>query len=128
MCHSVTIGENGLEDPYYKHVEEQWQNIMYLYWMYADNKPIMLFDIQEQKIYAYPYDAFVAELSPKSRASLIEQYAMAVSSSKIVVFVRDNENRRLVSYAVPYEENLDRSKQGRRPARGGAKAKRRKTT
>ena len=93
-----------MDDPYFRHVEEQWPNIMNLYSICEDRHPIILFDIEEQKIYAYHYEGFQAELSSRSQAILKEQFADALATSKIVIFVRDNENRRLVSYAVPVEE------------------------
>jgi hypothetical protein len=43
-------------------------------------------------------------MSQKSQVSLAEQYQQAVKKSQIVVFVRDNENRKLVSYTVRVEE------------------------
>ncbi|HUF68507.1 MAG TPA: hypothetical protein VMM79_07600 [Longimicrobiales bacterium] len=63
----------------------------------------MLFDIQEQRVYAYPYNEFMKELSARSQRSLQEQYERAIHENSIVVFVRDNEQRRLVSFAVEWE-------------------------
>jgi len=42
-------------DPYFIAIQEQWTNIRGLYMMYERKKPIILYDIQEDKIYAYPY-------------------------------------------------------------------------
>ena len=61
-----------------------------LYQQYADKKPVMLFDIQEQRIYALPYADYRAELSKRSQASLKKQYARAIADGEIVIFVRDN--------------------------------------
>jgi hypothetical protein len=63
----------------------------------------MLYDIQEKRIYAYPYKEFKDDLSPRSQAGLQEQYEEAQREGKIVVFVRDNERRRLVSFSMDYE-------------------------
>jgi hypothetical protein len=87
-------------DPYWDAVQEQWDNILTCYLMFADKKPIMLYDIQEQRIYTYPYQEFKADLSQKSQMSLTGQYQRAIKNNQIVVFVRDNEKEKLVSYTV----------------------------
>jgi hypothetical protein len=60
----------------------------------------MLLDIQEQKIYAYPYSEFKSDLTKRSQVQLEEQYEKAILNNKMVIFVRDNEKRKLVSYSV----------------------------
>jgi hypothetical protein len=60
----------------------------------------MLFDIQEQKVYAYPYKDFKAGLNKKSQIMLKEQYESAIAENKMVVFVKDNENKILRSYSL----------------------------
>lgn len=42
-------------------------------------------------------------MAPKSQKSLAEQYEKALRANKIVVFVRDNEQKRLVSFSMDYE-------------------------
>ena len=61
---------------------EQRPNILMLYRCFGDKRPIMLFDIQEQRIYAYPYTEFRRELSEKSQRSLKDQYERAVRENK----------------------------------------------
>ncbi len=78
-------------------------HIVMLYRLLADKKPVMLLDIQEQRIYAYPYAEFRKELSQRSQRSLMAQYEQAVGEKQMVVFVRDNEQRRLVSFSVDEE-------------------------
>jgi hypothetical protein len=68
--------------------------------MYESERPIILYDIQEKKIYAYPYREFRAELSEKSQESLRRDYESAYVDSSMIVFVRDNIQRRLVSYIM----------------------------
>jgi hypothetical protein len=63
-------------------------------------KPVMLFDMQEHRIYVYPYLEFKNDLSERSQRLLQDQYEQAVAEDKIVVFVRDNDERKLVSYSV----------------------------
>ncbi len=88
------------KNPYLNIVGEQWENILRLYVAFQDKRPVMLFDIQEGRIYAYPYAEFKAGLSKRSQGLLTRQYEEAIDKDKIVVFVRDNEKRRLVSYCL----------------------------
>ena len=83
--------------------EANWRHILMMYELFEDKKPVMLYDIQEQRVYAYPYQGFKAELSDRSQVSLAEQYEDAVRDGKIVVFVRDNERRRLRSFSMGRE-------------------------
>ena len=76
-------------------------SIVLLHKQYANRKPLMLFDMQEQRVYGYPFKEFRAELSQRSQASLTQQYERALASGDVVVFIRDNEQQQLVSYAVP---------------------------
>src|SRR3984893_14996962 len=89
-----------MSDLYFKAIQEQWPNIRALYMTYGSEQPIILYDIQEQKIYAYPYKEFKAEMSKKSQASLEHDYNNGSALGSMVVFVRDNIQRKLVSYTV----------------------------
>ena len=90
-------------DPYWEVIQQQSPFIIMLYRQYADRKPVMLFDIQEQRVYALPYNAYRAELSERSRASFTDQYERAITDGHLVVFVRDNNKKTLVSYSLPLE-------------------------
>jgi hypothetical protein len=80
--------------------EDNWPYILAAYQRFEDKKPIVLYDIQEARIYVYPYPEFKADLSERSQRSLEEQYEAALRDNKVVVFVRDNEQRRLVSFSM----------------------------
>jgi hypothetical protein len=84
-------------------IDEQWSNIFKLYKKFEDKKPIMLFDMQDGKIYAYQYESFKSELSKKSQSMLQKQYNDALLDNKVVVFVRDNEQETLVSSSYNLE-------------------------
>ena len=101
-------------DAYWEVAVEQYENLLFLYRQFAAKRPVMLFDIQEQKIYAYPYKEFAIELSKKSQASLALQYQVAREDGHMVVFIRDNEARKLISYAMPIKKN-----RARQPSRRG---------
>lgn len=84
-------------------IDEQWSNILKIYKKFEDKKPIMLFDMQEKRIYAYPYTDFKSDLSKKSQNMLQKQYNDALLDNKVVVFVRDNEQETLVSSSYNLE-------------------------
>jgi hypothetical protein len=52
-----------MNDPYFKAIQEQWPNIRALYMTFESEKPIILYAIEDKKIYAYPYEEFKAEMS-----------------------------------------------------------------
>jgi hypothetical protein len=84
---------------------EHWPHIVGMYRLCKDRGPsIVLYDIQEQRIYVYPYQDFKAELSERSQRSLEQQYEEATRQNQIVVFVRDNDQRRLVSFSLELED------------------------
>ncbi len=87
-------------DPYFDVVQEHWDSIVHVFEQLADKNPVLLFDVQEQRIYAYPYEDFVAELAAKDQRAAAERYKKVVAGQTILVFVRDNEQRKLVSYSV----------------------------
>lgn len=79
-------------DPYWQVMREQYYHILSLYQQFAQEQPVMLFDIQEQRGYAYPYQAFAVDLSEKSQLLLARQYPAACKAGKMVVFIRDNDD------------------------------------
>jgi hypothetical protein len=93
-----------MSDPYLETIQEQWPNILRLYEAFQKHNPVMLYDIQENKVYAYPYKEFRAELSIRSKASLKDQYESASTQGSMVIFVRDNLKRKLVSYTMDIQD------------------------
>lgn len=88
------------EDELWAVVEEHYDMILTAYGQFAEKKPIILLDIQEQRMYAFPYEGFKADMNPRNQASLTDQYEQAIASNGIVVFVRDNDQQRLISYTI----------------------------
>ena len=83
--------------------QEHRPEILLIYKQFEDKKPIILYDIQEERIYVYPYTEFRDDMSEKSQRSLTEQYEAALREDNMVIFVRDNEQRRLVSFSMAAE-------------------------
>ena len=48
--------DNKIIEKYQIIIQDQMDNIINLYNNFKDTKPIMLYDIQEMLIYAYPYN------------------------------------------------------------------------
>ena len=97
------IAMTGMSDRYFAAVQEQWRNIRALYLTYKSKNPIVLYDIDEKKIYTYAYKDFKSELSERSQTLLQGDYTFASTRESMVVFVRDNTERKLVSYVVSIE-------------------------
>jgi len=107
--------DNCEHDEYLDIAYEQLDNIFMIYRQFEDKRPVMLYDIQEQMIYAYPYKDFKDEMSEKSQLMLKEQYEKAFKKNQIVVFIRDNDKKRLVSYSF---QDPDQKKPMRKKRRG----------
>ncbi len=78
------------------------EDIRRAYRLHEEHRPIMLFHIQENWIYAYPYVGYKETLSKRSQSMLEEQYEEAQKKNKIVVFVMDDATRRLTSLSLDY--------------------------
>jgi hypothetical protein len=92
-----------VRDELFEAVREHLAFAARVYAMHEDEKPVLLYDLQERRLYAYPYEPFKADLTPSSQASLAEQYERAIERDQIVLFVRDNVARKLASYSLPRE-------------------------
>jgi hypothetical protein len=77
--------------------------ILMFYGRFEDKRPVMLLELPSLRIYAYPYREFKVDLSEPSQAMLKEQYERAIAEDKIVVFMRDDETRRLVSMSFEHK-------------------------
>jgi hypothetical protein len=99
--HRLKRDEAQHRDALYEAVCENTELILRAYALHEDKKPVLLYDLQERRLYVYPYEPFKADLTPRSQISLTDQYEKALDNNQIVVFVRDNVGRKLVSYSVP---------------------------
>lgn len=90
-------------DDLVKAAESFLTQIRMFYRLFEDRRPVMLLELPSLRIYAYPYQEFKADLSERSQAELEDEYERAVGQGKIVVFVRDDKTRRLVSMTFEKE-------------------------
>lgn len=75
----------------------------YVYDIYnaADRKDlIMLYEMDEELLYSYVYDEFMADLNLRSQKMLKEQYEEARAKNKIVLFVRDELRQKFKSFTI----------------------------
>lgn len=93
-----------MHDPYLELIKEQWPSIADTYNRYAEQRPIMLVDVQESVIHAYPYEEFVMLLDAPSRQQVEVQYRRAIDSRQMVLFVRDTDNKVFQSYTLALED------------------------
>ena len=93
-----------MQDPYLELIKEQWPSIADTYNRYAERRPIMLVDVQESVIHAYPYEEFVLLLDAPSRRQIEMQYRRAMDNRQMVLFVRDTNNKVFQSYTLALEE------------------------
>ena len=82
---------------------ERAEDILMVYRQFADKKPVILLELPSQRIYAYPYLEFKNTLSERSQKMLEKEYQEAVAENKIVVFVRDEDRRQMISFSVDEE-------------------------
>jgi hypothetical protein len=82
---------------------ERADDILRLYRQFAENRPVMLLELPSQRIYAYPYLGFKNTLSDRSQKMLEKEYQDALAHHKIVVFVKDNDREKMISFSVHEE-------------------------
>jgi len=90
---------------YIDRIYESWDTVLRASMDFEDKKPVILIDMQSAKVYAYPYKEFRADLSPRSQVALRKQYERALKKEQVVVFVRDNKKRKLISASFPLVGN-----------------------
>ena len=91
-------------DKYFKAIEQHWDVICHAYLIHEDKRPVTLLDVTEGRIYAYPYKGFKAQLSEHGKASLTEQYNEGLKKNWFVIFVRDNVEKKLMSYSMNHPD------------------------
>ena len=74
-----TTQQETTTDPLVKAAQDKLPHILALYKLFEDKRPVMLFDLQSQKIYAYPYMEYKANMNERSQAILERQYQEAIT-------------------------------------------------
>ena len=95
--------QEPIADPLLAAMAEHWEQIVAGYKQFEDKRPIVVYDIQQRRAYLCPYEDFKNDMSPESQVSLAEQYDLAGASGQMVVFIRDNDAEKVVSYSMDYK-------------------------
>ena len=82
------------DDPYLELIDEQWDNIVWVYGTFRDKKPIIEYDVTHKKIYAYPAKDYIQTLSRRTRIHTRKMYKEAVRNKQLLLFIKDFENDR----------------------------------
>ncbi len=88
-------------DQYLTKIHEHWDEITGMYAHFESKKPIIEFDPNCSRIFAYSAADYIRSLSPRTRDETKKQYREAVDKGSIMVFVRDELNKVLRSYIFP---------------------------
>ncbi|MGA7874503.1 MAG: hypothetical protein WCA08_02490 [Desulfoferrobacter sp.] len=89
------------QDPYWKAIKEQWPTILMAYQLHEDKKPIIEYQLPDHIVLAYPACEYIDGLSLRTREDTRKQYQLASANQKVIVFIKDMENRILRSYVLP---------------------------
>ncbi len=118
MCFAEDVEIATMSNDYLVNAALEHQDLIFrAYELHEKGRPIVLFDIEEQRIYVYPYKEFKEDLTPRNQVSLQDQYEKALSEDEIVVFVRDNVERKLVSFSLARERGDTRGSRARKKKR-----------
>jgi hypothetical protein len=88
------------KDKYLGAIEKHRDRILEIHWHHEGKKPVLLFDVTEGKIYVYPYKKFKKELNTGGQVSLAKQYEEALRRDQFVLFIRDSQKKKLMSYSL----------------------------
>jgi hypothetical protein len=93
-----------MDDPYLDMIDEKWNNIEMIYNVFRDMRPIVEFDLDNKKIYAYPAHEYINSLSARTRNETKKQYEDACNSNQFMLFIKDEKNKKLRSYIFDVPE------------------------
>ena len=85
-------------DPYLELIKAQFDKILMVYETFSKLQPIIEFDVVDQKLYSFPANDYIANLSPRTREPTRRQYVEATEKRQFLLFVKDTKNQRLRSY------------------------------
>ena len=88
------------DERYLKTLDEISDRVYQFYQLGGRKDLIMVYEMSKKRIYSYIYNEFRQTLSANSKAILAEQYQEALAENKIVLFIQDDEMRKLKSYVI----------------------------
>lgn len=93
-----------MEHLYSDFIAAQWPNIAKLYNEFADRSPVILMDVDEAELHAFPFDRIASVLDEQSRAALEQQYRRAVATRQMVLIVRDKERKQTLTFTLKLDD------------------------
>jgi len=92
------------QDAYWEVIKEQWPSILMAYQLHEDKKPIIEYRLPDHLVLAYPAYEYIDGLSMRTRDETKKRYQLASVNQKVMVFIRDFDNRILRSYVLPLDD------------------------
>jgi len=89
-----------MEDQLREYKEEYFNDIRTLYKQFKPERRIILYDIEDGKLFVFPYKKYKKTLNKRSRIILKKQYEDAKKNNQIVVFVTDRKGKTMKSYSI----------------------------
>ena len=87
-----------MSDPYLNLIDEQWDNITKTYDVFRKKKPIIEYNLDDNKIYAYPAMEYINSLSVKTKNELKNKYMKVCDNNEFLLLIRDEKNKKFRSY------------------------------
>ena len=85
-------------------IKAQWPHISALYNEHAEQRPVILMDVDDAELHAFPFEQIAGALDEQSRTSLTEQYQRARETRQMVLILRDKEHKQTMTYTLKLED------------------------
>ena len=87
-----------MEDQYFDLIDAKWSSITMIYNIFRDKKPIIEYDVDDNKIFSYQATDYINSITERTRNRTKKQYQDACKKNQFLLFVKDNKNQKLKSY------------------------------
>ncbi len=87
-----------MDDPYLDLIDEHWNSIAMMYDAFRDNKPIVEYEVDSEKIYSYAANEYINALTARTRNETKKMYDKASNNNQFMLFINDKKNKKLRSY------------------------------
>ncbi len=85
---------------YFQKIEEIRDKVYGFYHLSGRKDLIMVYNMQEEKIYSYVYKDFYRDLNQRSKKIVAMQYEEARRVGKIVLFIQDDLRKKSKSFTI----------------------------
>lgn len=91
-------------EDYREEMEGYWPTIMFAWRKHCDLHPVIVCDLVEKTVGAYPAKEYIDGLSERTRAATFKRYEECDREGGMTVFVYDRHRRKLQSYCFTAQE------------------------